>query len=71
MFDTISKVATTGISQKTFESNPRIPESLELFPGLLARIASIIKLIGVLIVDVDNKKTNKMMVQFLELLVWT
>ena len=35
MFDTISKVATTGISQKTSESNPRIPESLELFPGLV------------------------------------
>ena len=31
----ISELAITALSQKISELNPRIPESLELFPGLL------------------------------------
>ena len=34
IFDIVSKVATTAISQKIFEPDSRIPESRELFPGL-------------------------------------
>ena len=37
IFDAFSKVATTAFSQKIFEPNPRIPESIDLFPGLLSR----------------------------------
>ena len=31
-------VATTALSQKFFDLYPRIPERLELFPGLLNRV---------------------------------
>ena len=34
IFDAVSKGVSTALPQKIFESNPRIPESQELFPGL-------------------------------------
>ena len=38
IFDAVSKVVITGLSQKIFESNLGIPKSRELFPGLLTRV---------------------------------
>ena len=34
IFEAVSKVVITALSQKLFESNLGIPESRELFPGL-------------------------------------
>ena len=35
IFDAVFKVVITALSQKIFESNLGIPESRELFPGLV------------------------------------
>ena len=39
VFDAVSKVVITALSQKNFESNLGIPESQELFSGLLVVIS--------------------------------
>ena len=38
IFDAVSKVVITALSQKIFELNLGIPESRELFPGLSRKV---------------------------------
>ena len=48
-------VATTALSQKFFDLYPRIPERLELFPGLTA--TALTQILDVLINNAEKKRS--------------